>query len=116
VLPVDVVYLNPVLWCEVQPTVKALPLLPMKRFGHFLWGAGVMSSPLTPVYPVAIKGGCSTFDFDVPHDWHLRVIEQPHTFFGAEAPSFALVEEPVFCGYPSTGFVRMSSASPVAEF
>jgi hypothetical protein len=115
-LPVDVVYLNPVLWREVQPTVKASTLLPMKRFDHFLRGGGVMSSPLTPVDPVSIKGGCSTLDLDVPCNWHFRVIDQPHAVFGAEAPSFALMEEPVFCGYPSTGLVWMSSASPVAEF
>src|ERR671919_2425797 len=107
------VYLNPVLWCEVQPTVKALTLLPTKSFGYFRRCGRVMASPLTPVYPVAIEGSCSTFDFDVPHDWHLRMIEQPHPFFGAEAPSFPLLEQPVFCGYPLTGLMRMSSASPV---
>jgi hypothetical protein len=85
----DVIYFQPILRGEVQPTSCTSPRLPFQQFGNPNWDFGVMFFPVYPVDPVVIIRTFATFDLDVPFDRCLEMLVEGIPLCGCKSP-FAL--------------------------
>ena len=73
VVSIDMIYLNPVVMLEEQPTVATSAALLLKQPGQSSIDTGVSALSRAPVHPIAIIGTTVTLDLHVPSNRHVAV-------------------------------------------
>src|SRR5688572_15450775 len=73
---IDMVYLNPVVMLEEQPTVATSAALLFEQAGQSSTDTGVSALSRAPVHPVPIIGTAVTLDLPMPENGHLAMGQQ----------------------------------------
>ena len=100
---------------EVRPTRAAASLLLAEVSRDARADGGMPSQAYTPIYPISVIRTPGGLDFHLAADGRVGVQREGASFHrGLEAPTFALVDPPVFAHDPVLGLIWMAGHSPTA--
>src|SRR5262249_43319713 len=114
-IAIAVMDLDQVLRPEEESTRLAVPFLFLQQHRKAPWHARVFTPPCRPIAPVPVIRAGLSLHFDMPQNWHVRVLVEARSVFLPEVPALAWCDVPVATDHPSPTFARMPEERPTSE-